>query len=208
MSAVSVFVLCFSGLLCAAQGGILRFAVCAVLCLLFCLLSPLLPQKPPVWLRPLLLPGMLFLLFPLWPLLFAELGEFRAPILFALVLLSALCLTAGKQAILHRASLPVGALALLCSLCTFAGEWDTAAAEPVFSAVGALVCPLAAGLLFPSVLPRKKQYRVLFPAVSVAVICALPVLLFRNALCECSALLFICPLCASAELRAFCGKEP
>ncbi len=208
MGAVSVFVLCFACLLCAAQGGVLRFVCCALLCLLFGLLAPLLPKRPPLLLRLLLLPGMLFLLLPFWPLLFAELGEWRAPILFALVLLSVVCLTAGTQAILHRASLPVGVMALICALCAFAGSFDTAAAEPVFSAIGSVVCPLSAALLFPSVLPTRKRYRVLLPGVAVAIVGALPVLLFRNALCECAALLFVCPLCASAQLRAFCKKEP
>ncbi len=208
MGGVSVFVLCFACLLCAAQGGVFRFVFCALLCVLFGLLTPLLPKRLPFLLRLLLLPGLLFLLLPLWPLLFAELGEWRAPILFAAVLLSVVCLTAGAQAILHRASLPVGAAALLCSLCAFAGFFDTAAAEPVFSAVGSLVCPLSAVLLFPSVLPARRRYRVLLLSITAAVVGALPVLLFRNALCECAALLFVCPLCASAQLRAFCRKEP
>lgn len=220
MSGVSAFLLTYSSLLCASFGGVYAYACCALLCLFLCFPVPLYPKTLPRWLGFLPALSLVLRLSPLLQTLLPELGPYRTPGFFGVLVAVLVCLSLGKNQLLPRASLPLAFLAVVCGAFCLFGTFapvlspSRTLAGRLFPLCAALLCPLSGALLLPSVgMPGKDgtveppRLRTLLFAVVAAAVCALPVLLFDGRFWAGGALLFACPLCAAAEARALFGKH-
>lgn len=199
-------------LLCAARGGAGSFIACAVLCACLGACASFLPRIIPKWCRPLLIPAILLQLLPLWQDLLPELGTFRTPIFFALVILSVGCMAFGGKRLLPLAAPILVGLAALCCLGCLTGSVSLPAMwneNGPYGILCAVFCPLAAAFLLPSVGKASSIARLsrVLMAVLLAAAFALPALLFDTPFWSTAALLLAAPLAAAGELRILCGKS-